>query len=648
MHRAALILSAPAAALGLLLLCAPAPCRAALAGASIPPEARDIAGLVADLAGQIEDLDEEEQPEVYRLSIELAKADGGAGFYAMKEKWETINDPTIRQLFIQQYFNFRAGESRSRLQKKLLDLLDLGMRDPAPIVQVAALRGIKQISMRDFADDFRGYDAWFKSVQGKDANEVLAQNAAAFVERASKLKGAEVRKVVELFDDAGGLMMEIAEARRAAMAAGWGKVLVAWLTGDEAASQAAMRLSSNLKFRKKELQDYILPLVKGEQGATLAVRTWAIAVMGDARASWAVEDLLAVLAAAEAKPNELRAVLPPMCRALANMNDARAIPALIAAAQTEGSPAALNTVAQYGLNPLTGVKPSEDKDLAWWRNWWTTNRARYGPAFEAMEIPSRLSPEEQAARDAQAAKEREQRAAEAELKDIPAAIVSAGYDNQQRYVLVGLRPGRPEPEGGYKVLLVLPGGDGSAEFKAFSQRLYKNALGPDWVLAQLIAPKWDDQQFDQVVWPTKGLPYKAARFTTEHLADAVLADLAKRCDINPAKVYALGWSSGGPAACTLLLRKKPDVPLAGAIIAMSVFRPEHTEGLEQAKGKRVVLLHSPDDKVTPFRFAESAKEALAKSGAAVDLRTYPGGHGWQGDPFAAIKQGVEWLESGPK
>ncbi len=615
---------------------------------AVPPEAREIAGLVADLAGQIEDLDEEEQPEIFRLSVELAKAEGGAGYYAMKEKWSTISDPTIRQLFVQQYLAHRAGESRSRLQKKLIDLLNLGVTDPAPIVQVAALRGVKQISLQDFAEDIAGYAAWYKTVEGKDANAVLAENAEAFVKRSSSLKGAEVRKVVEMFDDAGGLMMEIADARRAAMSAGWGNVLVGWLTGDEVSSQAAMRLSSNLKFRKKELQEHILPLVKGEYNANMSVRTWAVAVMGDGRAAWAVEDLLAVLKAAEEKPNELRAFLPPMSRCLAAIGDARAIPALLAAAEVEGSPAALNTVAQYGLSPLTGVKQNDEKDLAWWRTWWTKNRARYGEKFATMDIASRVTPEERAAAEAKAAKEREQRAAEAELKDIPAALVSAGYDNDKRYILIGHKGGKVEPEGGYKVLLILPGGDGSADFKAFSQRIYKNALGPDWVVAQLVAPKWDDAQFDRLVWPTKSLPYKAAKFTTETLADAVLADLGKRCEINTKQVYALAWSSAGPAAYSLLLRKSPTVPLAGALVAMSVFKPEQTEGLEHATGKRVYLFQSPDDKVTPFRFAEAAKENLGKSGAAVELKTYEGGHGWKGDVFASIKDGVTWLSQDPK
>jgi hypothetical protein len=35
---------------------------------------------------------------------------------------------------------------------------------------------------------------------------------------------------------------------------------------------------------------------------------------------------------------------------------------------------------------------------------------------------------------------------------------------------------------------------------------------------------------------------------------------------------------------------------------------------------------------------------LREQGATVQLQTYPGGHGWQGDPFGMIRQGVQWLE----
>jgi predicted esterase len=42
--------------------------------------------------------------------------------------------------------------------------------------------------------------------------------------------------------------------------------------------------------------------------------------------------------------------------------------------------------------------------------------------------------------------------------------------------------------------------------------------------------------------------------------------------------------------------------------------------------------------------AERAKEKLTENGAKVTLETYEGGHGWRGNVFGSIHNGIEWLE----
>ncbi|MGD9689882.1 MAG: alpha/beta hydrolase [Phycisphaerales bacterium] len=610
--------------------------------APIPPEAREIAAEVAELAGAIEDLDEEDEQEVYRLGMELARADASAGYYAMQEKWDTITDSSVRQRFIQFFGASRLGEARNRLQKRLIDCMNLGVRDAAPLVQVAALRVLKQISLRDFAEDFSGYDAWYASVKGKDANEVLAASAEEWVRKSSAARGNEIRAVVDFFEEAGQLMMEIDASRSAAMRAGWADMLVGWLKADDLSAQAAMRLATSVKFRKKELQDVILPLCKKDGGANISVRCWAIAVMGDTRSEWACEELLGILRASFETKTDLRAMLAPMSRALASIGDARAIPMLIGAAEAEGSPAAMNTVGQYGLGPLTGVRQNESRDASWWRTWWSANRDRYGPKANALDVPSLLTDEERAARDAAAADDRAKRALEAELKDIPAATVSAGYDNDQRYNLIGYRPGKAAPEAGFKLLVVLSD-DGTPEHRAWSQRLWRDALGDGWIIAQVVAPSWD-REGDEVVWSTRRHKRPGARFTTEELVSAVVADADKRAGVDSKGVYLLGWGSGGHAAYALGLQKKPDVPLAGVMVAISEFKPEETDGLGEAKGRKFYILHGSKDERVPTRHAQVALESLTKSGARAHAELFDGGHEWPKDYSGAVKAGLEWLE----
>jgi predicted esterase len=230
----------------------------------------------------------------------------------------------------------------------------------------------------------------------------------------------------------------------------------------------------------------------------------------------------------------------------------------------------------------------------------------------------------------------------ADVADVPLVDLHAGDDVKKRYFLIGAHEDVKPPIEGYGLLIVLPGGDGSADFNPFVRRIYKNALNKQWLIAQPVAPQWDENQFNQVVWPTAKLRYPAAKFTTEEFIEAVLVDVKKRQPVDPKRVILLGWSSGGLPCYSMTARK--DSPITGAFIAMSVFKPDLMPALENSKGKAFYLLQSPDDRVTPFRFAEAAEKALRAVGANVKLQQYEGGHGWRGNVWEMIADGFTWLE----
>ncbi len=79
---------------------------------------------------------------------------------------------------------------------------------------------------------------------------------------------------------------------------------------------------------------------------------------------------------------------------------------------------------------------------------------------------------------------------QADIADIPFQDLHAGADGNKQFFLIGPRPGAKKPEAGYRLVLVLPGGEGNADFRPFIQRVLKNALPDDVVIAQLVAPKW--------------------------------------------------------------------------------------------------------------------------------------------------------------
>jgi predicted esterase len=232
----------------------------------------------------------------------------------------------------------------------------------------------------------------------------------------------------------------------------------------------------------------------------------------------------------------------------------------------------------------------------------------------------------------------------ADVASVPALDLQIDDDPMKRYFLIGLPTNAPATARPYRLLLVLPGGDGSADFTPFVRRIYKNTLNERWLIAQLVAPAWDEQQKLMVVWPSKAAPYAKAKFTTEAFADAVIADAKKRARVDTNQVFALAWSSGGPAVYAMAARD--DSPLAGAFVAMSVFLRGENAAVSGVKGKSFYLLQSPDDRITRFDQAEKARDALVAAGARVHLQSYAGGHGWRGPVWPMMREGFRWLEGG--
>lgn len=235
-----------------------------------------------------------------------------------------------------------------------------------------------------------------------------------------------------------------------------------------------------------------------------------------------------------------------------------------------------------------------------------------------------LSPS--AARDAQEAKPRD---------------VTVGGDPKKRYLLHAPGAKVKPPKDGWKLLVVMPGGAGSADFAPFVGNIREHALGDEWLCVQLVAPVWSEEQAKVLVWPTEKNSWPKMAFSCEELFDAALADVEKEHALDPKHLFTLGWSSSGTLTYTLALREKSRV--TGSFVAMSVYKPDDLPSMKNAKGRAFYLLHSPEDWIS----IEHAKKALAdleKHGAKVEFREYFGNHGWNGDVFGTLRAGFEFLE----
>lgn len=312
----------------------------------------------------------------------------------------------------------------------------------------------------------------------------------------------------------------------------------------------------------------------------------------------------------------------------------------------------------YGLSALTKVTYEKGRGKTWWSEWWQKNKTEWEtryteqqPDFVSLTYrpgkPNRdksifvadcqynpqVSPP--AGQDSSAENPKD-------IADIPSVRQFAGGDKNKLYRLVGLDPKATAPEGGYSLLVILPGGDGSEEFRWFIRRIKKNALPKNMLVAQLVAPQWGDWQANNLVWPTRKSPFHGMKFPTEEFIEAAIADVKRQTKIDPKRVYTMAWSSSGPATYTHLATKGSSV--AGAFIAMSVFRPNEIPDPASLAGKRVYLYHSPQDFIK-IQQAQDAEAFLKAHGASVSLEPYEGGHGWRGDTFGAIQNAVEFLQA---
>ncbi len=229
--------------------------------------------------------------------------------------------------------------------------------------------------------------------------------------------------------------------------------------------------------------------------------------------------------------------------------------------------------------------------------------------------------------------------AQQDVADIPSQQFSVAGDPNLGYFLIGPTAKEMPPEG-YGLAVVLPGGDGKADSLAFVKRVYKYSLGGKYLVAQPIAVKWSPQQ--ALVWPTQsdGLPY--VKCTTEQFVAQIIKAVRGEYQINPQRIFMMGWSSSGPAGYAISLQK--DSPVVGSYIIMSAFKPEKLGPLTEAHGCAYFIEHSPQDKVCPFAMAQEAVRQLTAAGAKVKFNQYVGGHAWRGDVYPRIGAAIQWLE----
>lgn len=595
-------------------------------------------------ARKLAGLTETDWNKAFTTGQELADLPADEGFAILRANLEAVGGVNARQALLRGWAFAGPNGMSWRDHPRLLDALDLGMRDRSPTVQVWALQNVNILALRDFSEDFQAYKAWFEANRGRPLADVVAGSVRRFAAEAAHSVKSAARKQAQWLANHQNIFTTIPEARRAAIEAGLPRTLARWAGSagkgsppeDVNLAWQALYVLSALEPGEAEMRRVVMPLLSKDTPPNL--RNYAINVLANHAKPWAVDLLLDLLedSLEQVAPDPLQTARQA-AGALASTGDARVIPLMIASIVAHDDPRTVNDLGVWGLGRLTGVTFDASHDGTWWRAWWQRNREKYPEAVRRIEIPAPQERPRHAEEDPAADGAAENGAG------VPAQELRAGRDEKKRYFLIGgAEKGPPPPADGYGLLVVVPDGGDSAASLPRVRRIRERALDDRWVVAQAVPPKWDEDQFKRIVWPTDGLPYPAAQFTTEELIRAIIADVRARVKVHPRRVFLLGWSSGGPACYASALEK--DSGVTAAFVAMATFRPGQLPALENAKGKAFFLLHSPQDRVTPIRRAESAESALRDAGATVRLERYDGGHGWHGDQWGTIREGIRWLD----
>ncbi len=82
----------------------------------------------------------------------------------------------------------------------------------------------------------------------------------------------------------------------------------------------------------------------------------------------------------------------------------------------------------------------------------------------------------------------------------------------------------------------------------------------------------------------------------------------------------------------------------GAFIVASIFRPGEVPDPNALMGQRFFIYHLPQDLI-PIRQATETVDFLTMHRARAKMQEYQGLHGWTGNVYKDIQQGIAWIGS---
>lgn len=492
---------------------------------SAPAQERPVpkvdAAQVQELSARMNTLTSKGWEDGFYFGKELAELPSPVGYMILRNNWNKGSSIESRK----QMFKGFVFDSHP----DTLLVLNLGMRDPDPSMQAWAMDYLNDIAFQSFADDYKAYLDWFNKYKSMPYAEVKRKSLTEALD-----------KVLAMPDDGlDAFVAGLEPGTRTVSLEDYPKItqIIDRLIARPVLSDGSVEMLARLLKVKSVTPSYRTGVLD-KLAASYEPQSNVLICLARAHEPGTFERLLPLATAASTSSTvETLGLYDGLIRT----GDPRALPAAIGLLDKANEDQTMRIT--DALGNYLGFREAH-REPAWWKAWWQRNEARYRPPSES-DLPSFKIDEVPTAQYIPDADD---------VKQIPSQSFFVADDPKKRYLLSGT----VKPEKTQNVLIVMPGGDGSADFHPFVKRIYMNALGEDWVLAQPIAPNWDNSP-DRVVWPSVGSPYPAAKFTMEEFLDGMLDELHTREKVKLGKVFMLGWSSGGPAVYSYLAHGKHPV-----------------------------------------------------------------------------------------
>ncbi|HLK59763.1 MAG TPA: hypothetical protein VKU00_24595 [Chthonomonadaceae bacterium] len=588
----------------------------------------------------------------------------GLCYRILQNNWQDIalDSTKIQMISLVVHQEFDSGV---QTYPHLFDAIDLGVQDPSPKVQAAAL-ALLEDNLGQHCADTAAYLDWRQKIGDKSPIAILQENYRALF---AQLTHADDMQKIALLDrlsqgsfGADGYFVQKRDnysievgnrsagrnrlLHRIALEENLPDILSRLFTADtrpEVQSRALMlfaRLSPSEEVVTKyeaQLHRMIPPLI-----AQHGNNSQMILLLSRVEARWANDLLLHILSSDLVEKD-----IFPVLMGVETHYERRAIPALIALLDAcEGdSISAMISSTLIDVSGMRGTTVGVPKDVEGWLKWWESAklpaevRAQPFPVYKEISgIHRDTDPDQRTSR-----RKREL----FQIGEDPHRtywLISAGTQAKDANGVIPAQNINPLLLDDSGLLVVLSDEDGDMLPVRVFWRQVARALGGRYVIALVRRAQWSESQ--PVLWVTsqnrKQVPQ--ATFTTESLVADVVNHVKARIPLDPNRIFLHGEGEAGMAAYACSLQQQ--TPFQGFYLLSAPFHTVQLPPLTQAKGRRYYIQHSQTDRITPYFLASAAVTLLKREGATTQLDTYPGDHGYhfQGSSVEAVAKAFHQLE----